>query len=516
MKKILLALLLMAPIALAQETNIGGAAGVTSPQTTFAGGTFTAPLLLPNGSTSAPALAFSGNTDLGLFRSSNTFTLQNAASGVTGRSYFTLDNAASSWYVTDTDVSNSVVVSNANMVFTVSNGSGAMTMTMTEANLQLDKPIWLANGTIALPTYSFVNDADMGMWRQTCGGACTQLNIQSGDTTALANSRFILYNTGAFRTDGWVDSNNWNSIQAGYDILLQSANDNDNTKGRVYVSGAQDSNGYVLLIATNDDAVDARITVSENGKNIVSSVYDGSNTSVEHLTAKGSYRSGQVQAGDATGSYLYEKYVSGGTALGNPATGGTVRITIVDTTPSISDGDVQVCGYTSGANELVYNVTCETLDISAGAGTYVTATSFYSLKAIKVSSTAGLGGGGDETDAAEWTNGPTVIYAAENLADDTLTTEALAASGLTSNYQRINCLDLLGCDLSPDAPNGSYWKEGMEFTVVIMNGSQNVIFTEDGTLKLSAASHTLDAYDTLQLVYSKSDSAWLQLSVSSN
>lgn len=513
MKKILLALLLMAPIALAQETNIGGAAGVTSPQTTFAGGTFTAPVLLPNGSTSAPALAFSGNTDLGLFRSSDTFTLQNAASGVTGRSYFTLGTAASNLYVTDTDVSNSIVISNADMVFTVSNGSGSSVITMTESYFQLEDPVWAGNGTIALPTYSFVTDSDMGMWKN--GAALT---LQSGDTSGAANASLVLNET-SFVLLGYGTSGNYGLLQAAGadDILLQSANDNDNTKGRIYVSGSTDSNGYVLLLATNDDSVDARITVSENGKNIVNSVFDGSSAqSVEHLTGTGSYRSGQVQEGDATGSYLYEEYVSGGTALSNPAVGGTVRITIVDTTPSISDGDVQVCGYTSLANETAYNVSCETIDISAGAGAYVTATSFYSLRAIKVSSTAGLGGGGDETDAAEWTTGPTAIYAAENLADDTLTTVTLTASGLTSNYQRINCLDLLGCDLSPDAPNSSYWKEGMEFTVVIMNGSNNVIFTEDGTLKLSAASHTLDAYDTLQLVYSKADSAWLQLSVSSN
>ena len=61
--------------------------------------------------------------------------------------------------------------------------------------------------------------------------------------------------------------------------------------------------------------------------------------------------------------------VNGGYTLDGTVTSSQqkIKITIVDTTPSINAGDVTLCGYTTSENAAKKFTTCESIDISGGA-----------------------------------------------------------------------------------------------------------------------------------------------------
>lgn len=87
----------------------------------------------------------------------------------------------------------------------------------------------------------------------------------------------------------------------------------------------------------------------------------------------------------------------------------TVDIVVTDTTPSISDGDVSLCGWTdSNLSNRYY--TCETIDVSGGAGTYTSSTSFFVVNSIRTVNLVGFGGADDELFSAEWTNPSQAVY----------------------------------------------------------------------------------------------------------
>lgn len=80
------------------------------------------------------------------------------------------------------------------------------------------------------------------------------------------------------------------------------------------------------------------------------------------------------------------------TLAAQPNSPSRVVIVIVDTTPSITVGTVDVTG-TNPAGETI----SESVDISAGAGTYFTALTFATVTEVIGRNIATLGGGGNET-----------------------------------------------------------------------------------------------------------------------
>jgi hypothetical protein len=99
-------------------------------------------------------------------------------------------------------------------------------------------------------------------------------------------------------------------------------------------------------------------------------------------------------------------YALDGTTTSTPAN--TVTVTVVDTTPGIIDGDVQVCGYATAGAETALTKTCSTLDFATGAANHSTVATFVTVTNVKSSSFGVLGGGGDETIKAEWSAVPGV------------------------------------------------------------------------------------------------------------
>lgn len=214
-------------------------------------------------------------------------------------------------------------------------------------------------------------------------------------------------------------------------------------------------------------------------------------------------------------AFNYYTLISGGITLSGTTTASpasTITVTVVDTTPSITDGDVQVCGYTTTGNQTDLIKTCETIDFATGGAVHATTATFIAVTNIKASSFATLGGSGDETIAAKWTTGDVEIFAAGNLANS-------AASDFTSIgipagkvYEPL-CLDLQGCALGFGAETQSGW----EVTVIGRDGTQNITFTDAAPLNVAASSaFTMGAGDTIKLMYSLANTEWVEISRSNN
>jgi hypothetical protein len=187
-----------------------------------------------------------------------------------------------------------------------------------------------------------------------------------------------------------------------------------------------------------------------------------------------------------------------------------VAVTVVDTTPSINDGDVQVCGYVDAAAQTAQSKTCETLDFSGGGATLTTTATFVEVTNIKASSFAVLGGGGDETIAAAFDPSTQAILAAVDLTNSAKS-DFDPTNAPSANFSKLSCLDLQGCDLSLDAPT----LDGHELTLVVLDGSTAITFVETANMKVSAA-HALDGFDTIRFISSLDDAAYLEVSVAVN
>lgn len=92
-----------------------------------------------------------------------------------------------------------------------------------------------------------------------------------------------------------------------------------------------------------------------------------------------------------------------------------VKVTIVDTTPSIVAGTLRIGGVVGGV------ATYEDISIAAGAGVYTTVADFTSVTLVKTVGVSVLGGAGDETLAAEWNTGAQSIVNVTNLVEQTET-----------------------------------------------------------------------------------------------
>lgn len=87
------------------------------------------------------------------------------------------------------------------------------------------------------------------------------------------------------------------------------------------------------------------------------------------------------------------------TLAADPPTPCRLVITIVDSTPSITAGTIDVTG-----TDVDGNVVSESVDISAGAGVYFTTTVFATVTEVIGRNIATLGGSSDETIEVGWDN----------------------------------------------------------------------------------------------------------------
>ena len=205
-------------------------------------------------------------------------------------------------------------------------------------------------------------------------------------------------------------------------------------------------------------------------------------------------------------------YALTGTLTAAPAD--TIKVTVVDTTPGITDGDVQVCGYTTAGNQTALTKTCEVLDFSGGAAALTTTATFVTVTNIKASTFATLGGGGDETVAAEWTTGPVAIFAAANLVNSAVSNfvGVTVAETLWSPV----CIDLAGCNIEPaDLTSAS---DGKTLTVIGRDSTIGLVFTDSANMDIGAAGAlTLGVGDAITLMYNSVNAkAWVEVSRSNN
>ncbi len=228
--------------------------------------------------------------------------------------------------------------------------------------------------------------------------------------------------------------------------------------------------------------------------------------------------SGTIQLASAKSLYtlIQGGYTLSGTTTASPAD--TVKITIVDTVNSITDGDVQVCGYTTAGDQSTLVKTCEIIDCAAmgGGGNATTSATFIEITNIKASSFATLNGTGDETIKAEFTGGgsPVAIFTAVNLVNSA-----------KSNFVNVTvkeslwspvCIDLQGCDVEPaDLTSAS---NGRVLTIIGRDSTQTITLTDSANMDIAAAgAAALTVGDSIQLIYNSVNAkAWVEISRSAN
>lgn len=134
-------------------------------------------------------------------------------------------------------------------------------------------------------------------------------------------------------------------------------------------------------------------TVVRNSTRIVSDSFDAA--------AAGNYADNDVISDAVTGAdldalvLLQDLTNNTSFALGGknyPRVPKVIRVTIVDTTPSIIAGTIRITGVGTDEDDLV-----EDINIAAGAGTYNTVASFLSVSAVESIGVSVLDGAGDET-----------------------------------------------------------------------------------------------------------------------
>lgn len=305
------------------------------------------------------------------------------------------------------------------------------------------------------------------------------------------------------------------------------------TNGTNTVQVTLDANSPSGIISVNGATSGGQTTVTDNSVSFVTTsgsnsvtqtaesltpsltttVTDGVDTGEFSIVPKGVKMSAlAVSPSQEWASLVQGGFTLDGTLVADPAS--TVTVTVVDTTPGIVDGDVQVCGYEDVTNQTNLLKTCETIDFSGGAAALATTATFIEVTNIKASSFSVLGGGGDETIAAAFTTGAVSILAAVNLTNATKSVFTASLSGDSWNYQAVTCLDLQGCDLTlgEDVPPVA----GHELLLALQTATTAIVFVDvDAQMEMAGdANDTLNALDVIKFIYS--GGAWLQVSLSEN
>jgi hypothetical protein len=123
--------------------------------------------------------------------------------------------------------------------------------------------------------------------------------------------------------------------------------------------------------------------------------------------------------GLAVGDAVFIAAHGGGYTVINPThAASTIKVTIVDTTPSLSAGTLRIKGTIGGVPGSVEEITI------AAAGTYTSVGSFTQVDRVNNYGVVTLGGAGNETILVEWTTGLEDIVAVTNLIEATIINNA--------------------------------------------------------------------------------------------
>ncbi len=351
-----------------------------------------------------------------------------------------------------------------------------------------------------------------------------------GDGVTLAGNDTISFILDAANSY-WVET----ARSSASSILLNGTTQQVGTKGFDFLIGDYENAPYVNWIFGTDG-----YTFDAEGTDWASGVVEEASVSTNMWRAS-------VYGGNSEAASITQRYY--GTALrleqmpqarphrglvensggytvidyAGPESPTTLTVTIADGSPSISDGDIQLCGDLLDSDESTDTPwSCETIDISAGVGSYVSVQSYARIRVVKASSMAGNSGG--ETIKVKWTGGSDQgVVATATLANSTKSkfdgTQGGSflpsiSFGNGNSLVMLKCLDLLGCDVAPIDPVVNL--QATEVTYYALNGTTPITFTEGNKMKLSAATVVLDSYDTLKLVTNSVDLVWVEITHSAN
>lgn len=348
------------------------------------------------------------------------------------------------------------------------------------------------------------------------------VTLVNGDitTTAAAADSF------AFTVADLDETAGWSLNQAVFDLSVTNSGAGRTSSFRAANTGGSQNywsvTGDSLSFGASTDGAGATAITMNSGNlgKIQFSAGDVNGNSVLSLEPDGLRTPVWAETSDKLGQSAVT-YIAGGYTFNpntntNPAK--TVAVTIVDTVPTITDGDVQVCGVEE-ANFTTFAVTCETLDFSGGAGTLTTSLAFRFVSNIKSSSFSVLGG--DETLSATYTAGASITtgqfvtnHTAGSILNGNDTAGNSPAAIQPESFFVVKCLDLTGCSLS--SLTAPYYSSGIfQVTLVVAPSSTSITVVDSAGIKVSA-SHSLDEFDTINLVWIPVLTAWVETGVSVN
>lgn len=209
--------------------------------------------------------------------------------------------------------------------------------------------------------------------------------------------------------------------------------------------------------------------------------------------------------------------LAGGSPQPSPADFGItpepINVLVTDTTDSVNAGDIWVCG------KIVTQyspITCEALSLvglpSPGPTTLTTVNSYVYIYSIKAVGAGVLGGAGDEVVSAEWATSVSPLWPAPVDLVNHASKGTFTISNAYGNYYEANCEDPNGCDVAIGAGAA-----GAVMTLVGAAGTYDILATDAATLQLAGgANFTIQPADTLQLIYSPSNTAYVEVSRSNN
>lgn len=510
---LLLAGLLAPPAVLAQ---IGGAPGITVPPTSLTGGTI-------GGQTNATGAVFTGATPFCFEGATdNAFETCIAITDPTAPRTFTLPNISGTALISGTNVLpaatvlsyddlgvvNSLAVGpggQSSISNTVGAESGTVSVGFAEASAQAvgatqTGAFLLSGGAASSSFLTFTNVATP-----------TNVITLSQDSSAPSLTQTVADTT---------DTTEFRLRTNGESYILASA-DSANLTSRLQMEPGDNQAWLRIVDTAGGDSAEVRVEtdqalawISATGPTGSGRVYVEENGAATHGLANCSVRNNHVGpwAGLVNNGFVLDGTVTPTTPPDE------VDVIVVDTTPSIIDGDILVCGYATAGDQTSGTKTCETLDFSAGAGTLTTVGTWVEITDIKASSFNVLGGGGDETVAAAWDGDAASILAAVNLTNSAKTdyTATEPNTCVTNyNYVEMRCVDIQGCDFTLQETGE---KNGHELQIVLLTGTTSVVFADvDGQMELAGdANDTLNALDTIRFIYSSGASAWLQTALSEN
>lgn len=189
-----------------------------------------------------------------------------------------------------------------------------------------------------------------------------------------------------------------------------------------------------------------------------------------------------------------------------------VDVFVTDTTDSVNAGNIWVCGQET----TVYGpVICEALSLvglpSPGPTTLTTTKTYVAIWAVKVVGAGVLGGGSDESVTAEWADSNSSLFGAQDLVNHA-SKGTVTISTDFGNFYDIACQDPNGCDLAVGAIG-----QGAIMTLVGASGTQDTLVADGATIKLAGGvNFTIQPTDVLQLIYSKTNAAYVEVSRSDN